>query len=161
MWLTVYTAVRSICLFPWFSYPHFGDVCPAPKLYFLDSGLLCYLLRIRSPDELRSHASRGAIFETYVLSEFYKNFVHHGTEPDLFFWRDSTGHEIDLLLEMGPDLIPIEIKSGQTVASDFFSDINYWRALAGHPDGDAGLVYGGNSSYKRQGVSVVSWSAWG
>jgi hypothetical protein len=133
----------------------------APKLYFLDTGLLCYLLRIRSADDLVSHASRGAIFETWVVSETLKNFHNRGAEPDLYFWRDSTGHEIDLLIDQGTIQIPIEIKSGQTIASDFFSDINYWKALARRPDGDAGLVYGGDTSYKRQGVSVVSWSDWG
>ena len=132
----------------------------APKLYFLDTGLLCYLLRIQSADDLVSHAARGAIFETWVVSEALKNFYNRGVEPDLYFWRDSTGHEIDLLIDRGATQIPIEVKSGQTVASDFLSDLSYWRTLAGRPDGVAGLVSGGGSSYKRQGVSVVSWSDW-
>ena len=133
----------------------------APKIYFLDTGLLCYLLRIRDAGDLLSHASRGAVFETWVVSETLKNFHNRGAEPDLYFWRDSAGHEVDLLIDQGATQIPIEIKSGQTVASDFFSDIDYWKALAGRPKGDAGLVYGGDTSYKRQGVSVVSWSDWG
>lgn len=133
----------------------------APKLYFLDTGLLCYLLRIRSPEDLVSHASRGSIFETWVVSEALKNYHNRGAEPDLYFWRDSAGHEVDLLIDQGATQIPIEIKSGQTIASDFFSGIDYWKALAGRPDGDAGLVYGGDTSYKRQGVSVISWSDWG
>ena len=133
----------------------------APKLYFLDTGLLCYLLRVRSPEDLVSHASRGSIFETWVVSEALKNYHNRGAEPDLYFWRDSTGHEVDLLIDQGVTQIPIEIKSGQTIASDFFSGIDHWKALAGRPDGDAGLVYGGDASYKRQGVSIISWSQWG
>jgi len=68
----------------------------SPKLYFLDSGLLCYLLRIRSPEDLRIHASRGAVFESWVVSEMVKNYVHCGLEPDAYFWRDSTDHESTL-----------------------------------------------------------------
>lgn len=132
----------------------------SPKLYFLDTGLFCYLLRIQSADDLVSHAARGAIFETWVVSEALKNFYNRGVEPDLYFWRDSTGHEIDLLIDRGATQIPIEAKSGQTVASDFFADLDYWRALAGQPNGAAGLVYGGDNSYKRQGVLVFSWSDW-
>lgn len=131
----------------------------SPKLYFLDSGLLCYLLRIRTPDELRHHASRGAIFETFVLSELFKNFVHRGEEPELYFWRDSPGHEIDVVMETARDLVPIEIKSAQTIASDFFSGIDYWRQLSGEPGGPAALVYGGDRSLRRKSVVVYSWSA--
>jgi len=132
----------------------------SPKFYFLDTGLLCYLLRIQSTGDLVTHAARGAIFETWVVSEALKNFHSRGAEPDIYFWRDSAGHEIDLLIDQGAKQIPIEIKSGQTVASDFFADIDYWRTLAGRPDGVAGLVSGGDSSYKRRGVSVVSWADW-
>ena len=132
----------------------------SPKLYFLDTGLLCYLLRVQSAADLVSHAARGAIFETWVVSEALKNFYHRGVEPDIYFWRDSAGHEIDVLIDQGAKQIPIEIKSGQTVASDFFADIDYWRTLAGRPDGVAALVYGGDSSYKRRSVSVVSWADW-
>jgi predicted AAA+ superfamily ATPase len=133
----------------------------SPKLYFVDTGLLCHLLRVQNPADLIAHAARGAIFETWVVSEALKNSYNRGAEPDLYFWRDSAGHEVDLLIDQGATQIPIEIKSGQTVASDFFSDIDYWKALAGRPKGDAGLVYGGDTSYKRQGVSVISWSDWG
>lgn len=133
----------------------------SPKLYFLDTGLLCYLLRIRSADDLVSHPARGAVFETWVVSEAVKNRFNHGAEPDLYFWRDAAGHEIDLLLESGRARIPVEIKSGQTVAGDFLEDIEYWRALAGQPTSPAGLVYGGDSTYVRSGVSVLSWRDWG
>ena len=129
-----------------------------PKLYFLDTGLLTYLLRIRSPDELRTHSSRGAIFESFVVSELMKNALNRGEEPDLHFWRDSTGHEVDLLLEHGGGLVPIEIKSGATLADDFFAGLRYWLDLAGTPDGPAALVYGGGPSVRRAGIGVYSWS---
>ncbi|MFQ5411594.1 MAG: ATP-binding protein [Phycisphaerae bacterium] len=132
----------------------------SPKLYFLDTGLLCYLLRIQRAEDLASHAARGAIFETWVVSEALKHFYHRGVEPDIHFWRDAAGHEIDLLIDKGTMQIPIEIKSGQTIASDFFANIDYWRNLARAPGGAACLVYGGDDSYRRRGITVLSWSDW-
>ena len=131
----------------------------SPKLYFLDAGLLCYLLRIRSAEELETHASRGAVFESFVVSELLKNYMHRGDEPALYFWRDHSGHEVDIVID-GPDaLIPIEIKSGQTIADDFFAGIRFYRQLARQPDSPAALVYGGNASFRRSGVTVYSWAS--
>ncbi len=132
----------------------------SPKLCFLDTGLLCYLLRIQSADELLVHAARGPIFETWVVSEALKNFYNRGAEADLYFWRDSSGHEVDLLIDVGTTQLPIEIKSGQTIAGDFLADLKYWQALAKAPTAAMGLVYGGDASYRRQGVSVISWRDW-
>ncbi|MBN1858966.1 ATP-binding protein [Candidatus Bipolaricaulota bacterium] len=130
----------------------------SPKLYFLDSGLLTYLLRIRSPDELRTHSARGAIFESFVVSELVKSALHHGQEPDLYFWRDSTGHEVDILLERGSEVVPIEVKSGETLASDFYVGLQYWLALAQTPTGPAALVYGGDQTVRRSGIITYSWA---
>jgi predicted AAA+ superfamily ATPase len=129
-----------------------------PKLYFLDSGLLCYLLRIRAPEDLRLHASRGSIFEGFVVAELLKNYLNTGREPDLYFWRDSAGHEIDVLIEQRQELMPVEIKSGQTVASDFFSGIQFWRKLVDDEHAPAALVYSGDRSFLRQGVTIYRWS---
>lgn len=128
-----------------------------PKLHFLDSGLLCFLLQIRAPADLAGHASRGAVFESYVVSELVKNFANRGEPPRLFFWRDSQGHEIDLLVELDNGLLPIEIKSGQTVAEDAFANLHFWRGLAGATAKGAVLVYGGTRAYRRSGVNVVPW----
>lgn len=133
----------------------------SPKLYFLDTGLLCYLLRISNADDLRFHAARGAVFESWVISEILKNFLNKGVEPDIYFWRDSTGHEIDLVIDRGSRLVPVEIKSGQTVSGDFFKGLNYWRSLPEQADCSAALVYGGASSYIRSGTAVISWQHWG
>jgi hypothetical protein len=129
----------------------------SPKLYFLDTGLLCYLLRIQSPEDLRLHASRGPIFESFVISELIKSFLHQGKEPDLYFWRDSTGHEIDAVVDQGSERVAVEIKSGETVAADFFAGIDFWRKLVGNPEAPAALVTGGDRSYRRRGVQVYSW----
>ena len=133
----------------------------SPKLHFLDSGLLCYLLKVRSPDDLRIHAARGAVFESWVISEIVKNFVHRGLEPDVYFWRDSSDHEIDLVIERGKELVPVEAKSGETFASDFLDGIRYWTRLTGKKNQPTALVYGGETSYVREDVIVMSWKTWG
>lgn len=129
----------------------------SPKLYFLDTGLLCYLLRIRSPEELRFHASRGAIFESFVVSELTKGALHQGREPDLYFWRDAAGHEVDVVIDQGATLVPLEIKSGETVTNNFFDGLKFFRNLAGDPNGPAGLVYAGDRTFEQFGVKVYSW----
>ncbi len=141
--------------------PHFENfskrLVKSPKLYFLDTGLLCYLLRIRKAEDLAVHASRGAIFESFVVSELFKRAFHQGRDPDLYFWRDSAGHEVDLVIDEGVRLVPVEIKSGKTVAGDFFKGLNFWRKLSGNENGPAALIYGGDRSYVRQKVKVYAW----
>ena len=156
-WLSVLEASFIAIRLP----PHFRNfnkrLVKSPKLYFLDTGLLCHLLRIREPGDLAIHASRGAIFESFVVSEFFKRAMHSGTSPDLYFWRDSAGNEVDLLLDRGTRLIPVEIKSGRTVSRDFFKGLNYWRGLSGDEEGPAGLIYGGTHSHRRGGACVYGW----
>jgi uncharacterized protein len=132
----------------------------SPKLYFLDTGLLCYLLRIRSADELVTHSSRGAVFETLVFVEILKAYLNQGMEPQVYFWRDSAGHEVDLIIDRGRELVPVEIKSGETLAGDFFKGLDFWRSLPGQEDAPAALVFGGQTSVKRREFSVYSWRHW-
>jgi predicted AAA+ superfamily ATPase len=156
-WISVLEASFVITLLR----PHYQNygkrLIKSPKLYFLDSGLLCYLLQIKSPQELNHRAERGAIFESYVVSELLKNFVHRGNQPSLFFWRDSAGHEIDVIIDLGTRRIPLETKSGQTVVSDFFDTLAYWRDLSGDPHTPAALVYGGDKSFVRSAIAVYPW----
>ena len=129
----------------------------SPKLYFLDTGLLCYLLRIRSADELRNHSQRGAVFETHVFAELTKNFFNRAQQSDLFFWRDAAGTEVDFLVDLGEKLVPVEVKSGTTLAADSLASLRRWKSLAGTPDGPAALVYGGEENIRRSGAIVYSW----
>jgi len=161
-WLSVLEASFIVALLR----PHhanFGKrLIKSPKLYFLDSGLLCYLLRIGSPRDLDHRAERGAVFESFVVSEIMKNFLHRGIQPPLSFWRDSAGHEVDVIIEIGRRRIPIEAKSGRTVASDFLDPLLYWRKISGnHQPGSEPsiLVYGGDRSFTRNGISVLPWFA--
>ena len=86
-----------------------------------------------------------------------KNFLHSGERNSLYFWRDTAGHEIDILVDLGEELVPLEIKSGQTMASDFFKNLKYWLKLIKRENCPAGLVYGGDKAFKRSGVAVYPW----
>ncbi|WP_244148897.1 DUF4143 domain-containing protein, partial [Desulfonatronum thioautotrophicum] len=103
----------------------------SPKLYFHDSGLLCWLLGIQNAEQIKTHPLRGAIFETFIVSEIKRSCLNRALNIDLFFWRDSNGREIDLVADSGGRLMPLEIKSGQTVNRDFFQNLEHWVALAG------------------------------
>jgi len=140
--------------------PHYKNfnkrLVKSPKLYFLDTGLLCYLLGIRGASDLQLHASRGGIFESWVLSEVIKNFCNRGNEPRVNFWRDSSGREIDLLITRDSGLLPIEAKSGQTYTDEFVKALSYWRKLTKR-ESPAAVVYGGEKSYVRNDFSILSW----
>ncbi len=131
----------------------------SPKLYFLDTGLLCYLLGIDSPEHLLLHASRGAIFENFVLAELLKNGWNEGMEPRLAFWRDSHGREVDFILEHEGTLVAMEAKSGATITRDSFRGLEFWRTLTGDDRAPATLIYGGEESYRRRGFVVNSWAS--
>lgn len=134
-----------------------------PKLHFLDSGLACFLLGIRSPEHLRDHPLRGPIFETWVASEILKSRVHRGLPPSLSFYRDRKGSEVDVILEEGLSLFAIETKSGQTVAGDFFSGLETFATLARESrpprKSKSFVVYGGAEPQNRSLGEVVPWAA--
>ncbi|MBN2319229.1 MAG: ATP-binding protein [Acidobacteria bacterium] len=138
------------------------QIVKAPKLHFLDSGLVCYLLGIRSPDELRHHPLRGAIFESWAVSEIYKRLVHQAVVPRLFHYRDSKRLEVDLICESGDKLIMTEFKSGETIARDYFSPLHKLSrqssASANRTEIIERLIYGGDTSQQRSEVNVNPWS---
>ena len=98
------------------------------------------------------------MFESFVVSELYKNFLHRGVEPDLYFWRDAAGHEVDLVIDSAGSLTAIEARSAQTVAADFFDGLSYLADLAGEPAMPRALVYAGDRTFRRDGVTVYRWS---
>ncbi len=128
-----------------------------PKMFFLDPGLLCHLLGVRGPDEIHRHPLRGAIVETLVYSELRKVFLHHGERAPLYFWRDSHGREVDFVVDLGLNRVAVEVKAGETIASDAFRGLDYYTGLSG--DGGGVLAYGGDDSYDRGGHRVRPWWA--
>lgn len=156
-WVSILQAGFLIQLLP----PHHENfskrIIKSPKIYFLDTGLLCYLLRIREPEDIPVHPMKGAIFENFVFSEIYKAFAHRGELPPLYFWRDRTGHEVDIVIDTGKRLVPVEIKSSETIDSSFFDGLRYYISL-GVPVSKTGvLVHGGDALYQRENFIVRPW----
>lgn len=129
----------------------------SPKLYFLDVGLMAWLLGIRDANTLDTHAARGALFETFVVSELIKQRFNQGQASDLFFWRDSTGHEVDVLLGTPAGLQAIEIKSGSTFAADWIKSLKKWQTLAGNDALPPQIIFGGTGLYERENCQVKGW----
>jgi uncharacterized protein len=156
-WLSVLEASYVIRLLqPW--HENFGKrLVKMPKLYFYDTGLLCHLLRIESPLALATHAMRGAIFETWVLTETLKHRFNQGLEADVYFWRDNHGVEVDLLYPHQGLLHPVEIKSGTTFAIDWLRGCDVFKRYAGERGAPGVVVYGGESSFQLLGSQVMSW----
>lgn len=129
----------------------------SPKLYFYDTGLLCWLLGIQNAAQLATHPLRGNIFETFVLSELVKSRLNRGDRPAFHFWRDSNGNEIDVVADIGTGMMPIEIKAGQTINRDFFAGLERWSALAGQRAASPALIYGGEENHERKGTRIIGW----
>lgn len=127
-----------------------------PKIYFYDSALVCSLLGITGPEQLALYPLRGAIFEGMVITEFIKKRVHDGLPVNLYYWRDKAGHEIDLIVDHAGSLIPIEIKSGKTINSEFFRNLDYWCQLSGTTC--SYVLYGGSLQQSRAGgKQILNW----
>jgi predicted AAA+ superfamily ATPase len=158
-WLSVLQAGFIIFLL----HPHHKNfnkrLIKSPKLFFYDPGLLCYLLGIDTPNSLAIHAFRGHIFETWVVGELLKGQFNKGLRENLYFWRDHVGHEVDCIIEQGESLIPLEIKSGETVTRDFFKGLNYWYKVSGISPGGGYIIYGGEKDQRRKECSVMGWKS--
>ena len=156
-WLTVLEASYIVTLLQ----PHhrnFGKrLVKTPKLYFNDTGLAAWLLGIRDAATLDIHAARGALFENYVIGELIKQRLNAGRPCNLYFWRDNLGHEVDVLIESAQGLQALEIKSGSTFASDWMDGLKKWQKIAGDESIAPAIVYGGSTSYEREGLHIRGW----
>lgn len=129
----------------------------SPKIYFVDTGLLCYLLGIRAADELALHPLRGQIFECFIISLLMKERLNQGSDPDFYFWRDSQGLEVDLVWERAGHIWGVEIKSAATFSPDFVQSLSKWRGITGSTKLNASVLYGGDESICYKDVPVYSW----
>ena len=155
-WLGILQASYILYLLP----PYFKNfnkrVVKSPKLYFYDTGLACFLLRIKDPQLLATHPARGALFENFVITEMLKNRYNAGQPSNLYYWRDRSGNEVDVLIDEGVTQTPVEIKSGQTITPDYFRGLKYWERLTGKRGGI--IFYAGDTSRQySDGVVVKNW----
>lgn len=156
-WLSILqTSFLAFTLPPYFR--NFDKrIVKTPKLYFWDVGLACSLLGIRSSEALEQHFARGALFENFVIVEILKGFYNRGIRPNAYFWRDSSGNEIDLLLDEGGKIYPIEIKAGQRIHADYFKGLNFFNKLSGVDPGSSYLVYDGSQNISSPQANIRTW----
>lgn len=141
--------------------PHYANyrkrLRKRPRLHFLDSGLVCYLLGIQDAETLALHPLRGAVFESFVVAELVKARAARRRDPGLYFWRDATGHEIDILIDAGRRLVPVEVKSGRTVPPDAVSGLQWWTSIPSNPNRSGVLVHGGTDEFDLGDFHVLPW----
>lgn len=160
-WLSVLEASYIVFLLK----PYFRNInkrlIKTPKLYFYDTGMAAWLAGIHDPKLLAIHPMRGALFETWTIGELLKNRFNRGLSSNLYFFRDNVGNEIDVVIEEGDKLTPVEIKSGATVTNDYFKGLNYWTKLPLKTSGRKWLIYGGEQRQTRHGVEILPWKLLG
>lgn len=127
----------------------------SPKIFFYDTGVLCQLLNLSSISELTNHFAIGSIFENFIISEFKKEIEMQNLSAKLYYYRDSHGNEVDLVIDTGSELIPIEVKSSSTFNTSFFNIFNYWRKHV--KDNNGYVIYAGDKSQQIQQEELVSW----
>lgn len=160
-WLSVLEASYIVFRLP----PFFANLgkrlTKTPKLYFYDSGLAASLLNIETPRQLETHPLRGPLFETWVLGEIAKAHLHRGRRPRMFFYREQSRLEIDLVLEKGADLTVIEIKSARTPSGRYFAALDRLaKTLEGRDApriADRIVIYGGDETQVRSAGTLLSW----
>jgi predicted AAA+ superfamily ATPase len=129
-------------------------VVKMPKIYFYDTGLASALLGVQNSQQLDLHPFKGSLFENMVIVELLKSRFNQGKSNNLFFWRDNNGNEVDVIIENGINLFPIEIKSGQTIQDDYFKGIHFWNKISQQLNGY--LIYGGKEFQMRSnGIDVI------
>ena len=128
-----------------------------PKLYFYDTGLVCYLLGIDGPEALRDHYLYGQIAETYLVAERVETYTNRGRRPRLSFWREGNRHEVDLLEEAGAELPrACELKGGRTFRSAWFGELARWREVTGAGREETAVVYCGEEAQ----AGILGWRGW-
>ena len=139
--------------------PHFNNfskrLVKTPKLYFYDTGLACSLLGIKQKEDIAQHWAKGALFENLVIADMMKNYFNRAEIPPLYFWRDSTGNEIDCLIDDSEWIKSVEIKSSKTISPDFFKGLNFYKNL--NERAKSYLIYGGERESSRNETKVLSW----
>jgi predicted AAA+ superfamily ATPase len=155
-WLSILEASYIVFLLQ----PHFRNygkrLVRSHKLYFYDAGLASWLLNIQDAAHLAIHPQRGGLFECLIVGELLKVRLNKGLPPNLYFWRNNKGDEIDLIVDRGEKLVPVEIKSGRTLNADFFRGLERWRALT-LASSDGYLVYGGDTESRNRSTAIIPW----
>lgn len=131
-------------------------IVKSPKLYFYDTGLLCYLLNINSESILQKHNGYGSIFENWMITEIKKNRVNTSINGGMYYFRDSAGNEVDLIIEKNSEIIGIEIKATKKPGIRHFQGLKYWQKYQQNSTGI--LLHGGSKNDMIDDrVSILPW----
>ena len=157
-WLAVLEATYVVFRLPPF-HTNFGKrLVKTPKLYFHDTGLAAWLLGITDAQTMNIHPMRGALFENLCIADYGKHLRHTGAAGSMYFWRDNIGNEVDLLIERGGVLTPVEFKSGATFQPGWLTSLHTWqRHAAPAQQAEPLLICGAPGNQRLQGVGVAHW----
>lgn len=155
-WIGVLEASHIIYLLQPY-YENFGKrIIKSPKLYFVDVGLACYLLGIKSQEHLALHPLRGMLFENMVVIDILKNQANKNKDPDIYFYRDNNQNEADIIFEQDGNLIPIEIKSSETFNKSFLKGIQYFMNITEKAK-NGYLIYAGKPIGKTKNINILNF----
>jgi len=156
-WISILEASYIIKLLQPYHQNFNKRVIKTPKLYFYDTALVCFLLGIRTAEEFHLHPFKGAIFESFIISEMFKYNYNHNELPQIYFWRDTQGHEIDAIIEKSlGNTVPIEIKASMTITDSFFKGIAEWQEITKQPTTPY-IIYAGQENMFRKKGDVFAW----
>jgi len=133
-------------------------IVKTPKLYFYDTGLLSYLLNINDSGQIVTHPLKGSLFENMAIAEYVKRMHHTYSETGLWFWRDSAGHEIDLLTTNADGISLYEVKATQTIMGEMFNNLDYFEKISGKTKLKKTVIYAGLETQKRSKGTVLPWT---
>lgn len=156
-WISILEASFIIFrLQPYFE--NFGKrVIKSPKLYFCDTGLAAYLLGIEKIEQLNRDPLRGHLVENFILLELMKARLNKGLDPQLYYFRDAHGHEVDLIFQSGHQLFPIEIKASKTFSQEFLKNIDFFKKLIGNRFGGGALIYTGDQEQTKGEIKILNF----
>lgn len=157
-WLSILQSSYVIYLLK----PYHGNfnkrIIKTPKLYFYDTGVACSLLGINNTAQIATHTAKGPLFENLVVCELLKERFNAGEADNLFYWRDKTGNEVDIVIDKAGKLTAMELKAGETISTDFFKGIEYFSSLNTRPLQKM-IIYGGKQEQQRSsGITVKPWN---
>jgi len=142
-WLSILEASFQVFILR----PYYANIgkrlVKSPKVYFTDTGLLCYLVGLRDIEHAMAGPMGGAIFENFVVAELMKIFFHRGEEPNLYFWRTAEGSEVDIIVDTQGQLIPIEIKGSETPHPKMAKEIRSFQQTFENKAGKGYVLYPG------------------
>ena len=159
-WLSILETSYIVFLLPAYFKNFNKRIIKTPKLFFYDTGLVCNLLGIRSKIDFETHYLRGGLFESFIISEFWKIIFNRKLSSRIYYFRDSNGNEVDSLIEHAGFLKSVEIKSGKTIISDFFKGLNYLEKISDEPKTEKFVIYGGDENQNRTVAKVLSWRSY-